>query len=63
MKKLITLGLLTLTVILSASNTVYITPKGKKYHSSRECRTIKRSKSVQEVNIKNVGGRKACGVC
>ena len=55
--------MLTLTLVTLAKEVVYITPKGKKYHSTRSCRTLSRSKKILEISIKNVGGRKACKVC
>ena len=63
MKRIIVLGMLTLTLVTLAKEVVYITPKGKKYHSTRSCRTLSRSKKILEISIKNVGGRKACKVC
>ena len=40
-------------------NTVYITPKGKKYHYDPDCG----GKNSYEVGIDEVGNRTACGTC
>lgn len=62
MKK-IAIFFLLMSILAYASQIVYITPKGKKYHSSKECRTLKRSKIINEISSDNVGNRRACGVC
>lgn len=54
---------LSMSILAYASQIVYTTPKGKKYHSSRDCRTLKRSKIINKINIDNVENRRACGVC
>ena len=63
MKRIIVLGMLTLTLISSAKEVFYITPKGKKYHSTKSCRTLSRSKKILEISAGSVGERKACKVC
>lgn len=62
MKK-VAIFFLSMSILAYASQIVYITPKGKKYHSSKECRTLKRSKIINEISSDNVGNRRACGVC
>lgn len=51
-------------VLASPGDTVYITPKGKKYHY-RGCRTLARSRQVYEISIKEAKqrGYRACKVC
>lgn len=43
---------------------VYVTPKGKKYHFA-SCRTLKNSSSVIELSIEDAKARgyEPCGVC
>jgi hypothetical protein len=63
MRKIIILLLVTISVMCIAGQLVYITPKGKKYHSTRDCRTLARSKKVIEIDISQVFGRQPCKVC
>ncbi len=57
-----------LTVIFAAGKAadtkVYITSSGKKYHY-KDCRTLKKSKKIQEVTIKTARdkGLTPCKVC
>lgn len=63
MKKIIVLLLVAISIMGIAGEMVYVTPKGKKYHSTRSCKTLAKSKKVIEINIKNVGNRQPCKVC
>jgi len=63
MKKLIILFLLSFAVVCIAGQIVYITPKGKKYHSTKSCRTLARSKRIIEIDISEVFGRQPCKIC
>lgn len=63
MRKIIILLLVTISVMCIAGEMVYITPKGKKYHSTRNCRTLTRSKKIIEIDISQVSGRQPCKVC
>lgn len=63
MRKIIILLLVTISVMCIVGQLVYITPKGKKYHSTRDCRTLARSKKVIEIDISQVFGRQPCKVC
>ena len=46
------------------SSTVYITPKGKCYHSSPNCPTLHKSKSIKAVEKSDaMKNRRACKVC
>lgn len=63
MKKIIIFLFLIITTICIAGQVVYITPKGKKYHSTKNCRTLSRSKNIMEVDISEVGSRTPCKVC
>ena len=63
MKKLIIFLLLSFTVVCLAGQIVYITPKDKKYHSTKSCRTLARSKRIIEIDISEVFGRQPCKVC
>lgn len=56
MKKIVILLLVAISVMCIAGEMVYITPKGKKYHSTRNCRTLARSKKVIEIDINQVFG-------
>ena len=49
----------------SKSVTVYYTPSGKKYHKSKKCRTLKRSKKIYKKKIKlsKIKKSKKCKVC
>lgn len=44
---------------------VYYTPKGKKYHSSKNCRTLKRSRTIKKTTLQKAKKMKltACKVC
>ena len=61
MKKIIVLGLL-FTSLAFSSDVVYVV-NAKKYHINKTCRTLKKSKNIKEISIKNVGNRTACKVC
>ena len=63
MNKIIAFLLVTISVMCIAGEMVYITPKGKKYHSTRNCRTLARSKKIIEIDISQVFGRQPCKVC
>ena len=45
------------------SATVYWTPSGEKYHISRNCATLKRSKTIKSGTIAQAGNRSRCKVC
>ncbi|MBC8539271.1 hypothetical protein H8693_10075 [Christensenellaceae bacterium NSJ-63] len=45
------------------SATVYWTPSGGKYHISRNCATLKRSKTIKSGTIAQAGNRGRCKVC
>lgn len=63
MKKLI-IGLgLCLISLTTFSETVYVVPKGKVYHSKKNCMTLSRSKVINEIDIKDVGSRRPCKKC
>lgn len=63
MKKLI-LGLfIGVTLAVTASQMVYVTPNGKRYHATDSCRSLRRSKIINKVKITNVGGRTPCKIC
>lgn len=48
----------------STSSTVYITPHGECYHSTRNCPTLRRSKNVKAVDkTEAMKTRRACKVC
>ncbi len=53
------------TVKAKKSSTVYITPTGKKYHSTKKCPTLSRSKKIEAISLKNAKakGYKPCKVC
>lgn len=63
MKKLIVVFGICLMSLTAFSQTVYVVPKGKVYHSTKDCVTLKRSKVINEVDIKDVGSRRACSKC
>ena len=56
-----------LQVAALASKTVkvYYTPKGKKYHRTKNCRTLKRSKKICSKRLKSnkIKKSKKCKVC
>lgn len=56
MKKIIVLLLVTISVMCIAGEIIYITPKGKKYHSTRDCKTLARSKKIIEIDISQMFG-------
>lgn len=45
--------------------TVYYTPKGTKYHKTKKCRTLKRSKKIYSKKVKasSIKKGKRCKVC
>ncbi|MGN0461415.1 MAG: hypothetical protein ACI4HZ_03135 [Ruminococcus sp.] len=47
------------------STTVYVTPTGEKYHSTKGCRTLSRSKTIISISISSAKaqGYTACSVC
>lgn len=63
MKKMLLSVFILLSVLAIAAQIVYITPRGKKYHSTKNCRTLSRSKNIMEVDISEVGSRTPCKVC
>ena len=63
MKKLAFLFFIIFTVYIIAGQIVYVTPKGKKYHSSINCRTLKKGKNIIEIDISIVDNRQQCKVC
>ncbi|WP_408637162.1 hypothetical protein [Paeniclostridium hominis] len=51
---------------LSDNSTVFITPGGKSYHSSKNCATLKNSKTILSMTLreaKNKGKSDPCNVC
>ena len=50
---------------VQAKGTVYCVPKGRVYHSTRNCRTLRRSKNIKKISIKvaKAKGLRACKVC
>lgn len=46
-----------------ATSTVYWTPSGDKYHSSKGCSTLSRSKTIYSGSLADVGYRTACQKC
>lgn len=63
MKKYLILLIITFSTVIFAAQKVYVTPKGKKYHSIKSCKTLSRSKRIIEIDISKVGSRKPCKVC
>lgn len=63
MKKIFVAIFIVFSVFVIASEIVYITPKGKKYHSTQNCRSLSRSKNIKAVDISAVGGRTPCKIC
>ncbi|MGL5357415.1 MAG: hypothetical protein ACRDAQ_12900 [Cetobacterium sp.] len=60
MKKLM-MSILILGSTLAYSNeTVYIVEKGKAYHLTKSCTSLRKSKNIKAVNISQVGNRKRC---
>ncbi len=46
------------------SSIVYITPNGECYHSTPKCRTLRRSKQIKSIDIKEAQKtRRPCKVC
>lgn len=54
--------ILTVSLAAFAAETVFITPKGKKYHRE-SCRTIKNSSSPISLNDAIARGYTSCKVC
>lgn len=52
------------TPAAEASNTVYVTKAGKKYHE-RDCQTLTKSKNIKAISIQQAknDGYKPCKVC
>lgn len=51
---------------LTDSSTVYVTPSGKSHHSTRNCSTLKRSKKVLSMTLKQAksqGKKDPCNLC
>lgn len=51
---------------ISNSSTVYVTPNGKSYHLRKNCRTLKRSKTILSMTLKQAktkGKSDPCNVC
>lgn len=53
------------TTTVQAKATVYCVPKGHVYHSTRSCRTLRRSKNIKKISLKaaKAKGLRACKVC
>ncbi len=64
MKKLLLTLLVLIVAVSTAFATVFVTPKGKKYHVEN-CSTLSRSKVIHEVSIEQAKsmGYTACKVC
>lgn len=62
LKKILT-GIFLGGIIILAGQTVYITPNGKKYHRTKSCSTLARSKVINSINISKDAGRGPCKVC
>ncbi len=60
--KLVVVALLGLSTLAYSSSTVYYTPNGKKYHASKGCRSLNRSKTIYSGTISE-SRREACKVC
>jgi hypothetical protein len=65
LKSLLILSLFSLLSLHSATDKVYYTGKGKKYHSSQYCRTIVNSKTIVSVPLQEAQtkGLKKCKAC
>ncbi len=63
MKKMVLIFFIIFTSLCIAGQIVYITPKGKKYHSNINCRTLAKSKNIIEIDISKVGNRQPCKIC
>lgn len=63
MKKIIILFFIIFSYSITARQIVYVTSNGKKYHSSEECRTLKKSKNIIEIDISKVGNSQPCKIC
>lgn len=61
MKQIIVISLFISSFAFS-SGVVYVV-NAKKYHVDKTCRTLKKSKNIKEMSIKDVGSRTACKVC
>ncbi|MGL5935820.1 MAG: hypothetical protein ACRCZI_09385 [Cetobacterium sp.] len=62
MKKLVIIGMLLSFNLIYCSEKVFIVEKGKSYHKSKECMSLRKSKNIREVNISEVGNRKPCRI-
>lgn len=53
------------SIASSKTVTVYYTPKGTKYHKSKKCRTLKRSKKIykKKMKLSKIKRSKRCKVC
>lgn len=52
------------SLCLQSNSTVYITPTGECYHSTTNCRTLKRSHNIVEADIDDViNTRRPCKIC
>ena len=47
----------------SSSSTVYWTPNGKSYHTTKNCSTLSRSKTILEGSISSSGKNDPCDRC
>lgn len=45
------------------NTTVYWVPKGKKYHSTKDCVSLKRSDTILSGSISKVGSKTKCNLC
>ncbi|MGL4566939.1 MAG: hypothetical protein ACRCU6_00255 [Fusobacteriaceae bacterium] len=62
LKNIIVTGMMLGSITLYAGD-VYIVPTGKVYHSTKNCKTLSRSKNIKAVDTKSVGNRKPCKMC
>lgn len=51
--------------LVAHAQTVYFTPNGKTFHTSKDCIALTRSKTIMEADQKEAKahGLKACGIC
>lgn len=60
MKKLIMSIIILSSTFTYSNETVYIVETGKVYHATKNCTSLRKSKNIKAINIKNVGNRKPC---
>lgn len=60
MKKLFVAIMILGSSLAYSDDNVYIVEKGKAYHNTKSCTSLRKSKNIKAVKMSEVGNRKPC---